>query len=180
MSAAGIAVAACAAPERFAPVGSVADGMKPWSLTWFASHVAAARAAVVGSLLACAAAGEAGAATSNSIPTATERMEILRIGSSLGQCRGQQVRTARPRESSAPVPQTLDGETELSRRVGIPARSGLAPAAYGCGSAPDFDRLPPHDAAPLDHPVRPAVKRRASGPLVVEDLVQRVQHLDEV
>src|SRR5437763_14120206 len=144
-----MAITAWAEPERFAVAGSVADGMKPCGFTWWASQTAAALAAVVGSLLVGAPA--AGVAVSNTNPTATKRNRVLRMSSSLivpGHT-GEDSSTTGVERSRPADPRRW---MEQTRPAGIPARSEREPTAYGCGSAPDFDRLPPHDAAPLDHP----------------------------
>src|SRR6202795_730495 len=116
--------------------------MNPDVFTLLASHAAAARASVVGSLLGGAA--SAGAATANTRPAARRNVTTLFIG--CPSARAAATGMDSPTEIERSPPANHDGVFGAALR-GCPGSQGCRRKerhpAYGCGSAPDFDRTSP-------------------------------------
>src|SRR6202795_5174235 len=117
--------------------------MNPDVFTLLASHAAASRASIVGSLLGGAAI--AGAATANTRPAARRNVTTLFIG--CPSARAAATGMDNPTEIERSPPANHDGVFGAALH-GYPGSQGKRPA-YGCGSAPDLDRTSPAGSEPI-------------------------------
>src|SRR6185295_10344580 len=166
--AAASAVTAWAETDRFGLAGFAAWGMKPDAFTWLASHAAAYWASVFGSLLGGNAI--AGAATANTRPAARRNVTTLFIGCPSARAAATGMDSPTGIERSQPA--NHDGVFGAALH-GYPGSQGHRRStdvgrqcpAYGCGSAPEFDRTSPAGSTvmgPRSYPVSQTVRLNAA------------------